>query len=73
MSLAMIDDGPMYQAVGQGLCAKIEEGSGSREAYPNARMIGDKSIGIGFIATGLAYNKEVFARNGWKAPTPGRT
>lgn len=68
MSLAMIDDGPMYQAVGQGLCAKIEEGSGSREAYSNARMIGDKSIGIGFIATGLAYNKEVFARNGWKAP-----
>ncbi|MCP1574959.1 putative spermidine/putrescine transport system substrate-binding protein [Herbaspirillum rubrisubalbicans] len=69
MSLAMIDDGPMYQAVGQGLCANLEEGNGSREAYPNARMIGGKSIGIGFIATGLVYNKEIFAKNGWKAPT----
>ena len=26
-------------------------------------------MGIGFIATGLAYNKDAFAKNGWKAPT----
>lgn len=69
ISVAMIDDGPMYQAVGQGLCAKVEDGASIRELYPNARMLGDKSVGIAFIATGLAYNKEVFAKNGWKAPT----
>lgn len=69
ISVAMIDDGPMYQAVGQGLCAKIEDGPSIKELYPNARMIGGKSVGMAFIATGLAYNKEVFAKNGWKAPT----
>jgi putative spermidine/putrescine transport system substrate-binding protein len=69
ISVALIDDGPMYQAVGQGLCARVEDTGSIKELYPNARMIGDKSVGIGFIATGLAYNKETFAKNGWKAPT----
>ncbi|SEM03837.1 putative spermidine/putrescine transport system substrate-binding protein [Variovorax sp. YR750] len=69
MSLVMIDDGPMYQAIGQGLCAKVEDSGSIKELYPNARMVGDRSVGIGFIATGLAYNKEVFAKNGWAPPT----
>ena len=69
ISVALIDDGPMYQAIGQGLCAKVEDAGSIKELYPNARMVGDKSVGIGFIATGLAYNKDVFAKNGWKAPT----
>ena len=69
MSLAIIDDGPMYQAIGQGLCAPVEDAGSIRELYPNAKMVGDKSVGIGFIATGLGYNKDVFAKNGWKAPT----
>ena len=69
ISVALIDDGPMYQAVGLGLCAKVDDSGAIKELYPNARMIGDKSVGIGFIATGLAYNKDTFAKNGWKAPT----
>ena len=69
LSVVLIDDGPMYQAVGQGLCAKVEQSGSIKDLYPNARMLGDSSVGIGFIATGLAYNKEVFAKNGWKAPT----
>ena len=69
ISVALIDDGPMYQAIGQGLCAKVEDSGSIKDLYPNARMIGDKSVGIGFIATGLAYNKDAFAKNGWKAPT----
>lgn len=72
LSVALIDDGPMYQAVGQGLCAKVEESGSIKELYPNARMLGGNSIGMGFIASGLAYNKEVFAKNGWKAPTSWR-
>lgn len=68
ISVALIDDGPMYQAVGQGLCSKVEDTGAIKELYPAARMVGDKSVGIGFIATGLAYNKDVFAKNGWKAP-----
>lgn len=69
ISLAIIDDGPMYQAVGQGLCAPVEQAGSVKELYDNARMVGDKSVGIGFIATGLGYNKEVFAKNGWAPPT----
>jgi putative spermidine/putrescine transport system substrate-binding protein len=69
ISVALIDDGPMYQAVGQGLCTKVEQSGSIQELYPNARMLGDSSVGIGYIATGLAYNKDVFAKNGWKAPT----
>ena len=40
-----------------------------KDIYANARMVGDRSIGVGFIATGLAYNKDVFKKNGWAAPT----
>lgn len=69
MSLAIIDDGPMYQAVGQGLCATVETIGSIKELYSNAEMVGGKSVGIGFIATGLGYNKEIFAKNGWAAPT----
>jgi putative spermidine/putrescine transport system substrate-binding protein len=69
ISLAIIDDGPMYQAVGQSLCAPVESAGAIKELYPNAEMVGGKSVGIGFIATGLGYNKEIFAKNGWAAPT----
>ncbi len=69
ISLAIIDDGPMYQAVSQGLCAPVEKAGSINDLYDNARMVGDKSVGIAFIATGLGYNKEIFKRNGWAAPT----
>jgi len=69
ISVALIDDAPMYQAVEQGLCAKVEETGAVKEMYPKARMVGGRSVGLGFIATGLVYNKAVFAKNGWKPPT----
>src|SRR5512144_1829951 len=69
LSVTLIDDGPMYQAVEQKLCAPIADAPVLKDIYPNARMIGDRSIGVGFIATGLAYNKDVFKKNGWAAPT----
>lgn len=69
ISVALIDDGPMYQAVAAGLCAKIADGPHSRNVYANARMVGERSIGVGFIATGLVYNAQVFEKKGWPAPT----
>ncbi len=69
ISLAIIDDGPMYQAVGQGLCAPVENTGTVKDLYDNARMVGEKSVGIAFIATGLGYNKDVFKKNGWAPPT----
>ncbi len=69
MSLAIIDDGPMYQAVGQGLCAPVEKAGTINDLYDGARMVGDRSVGIAFIATGLGYNKDIFKKNGWAPPT----
>ncbi len=69
MSLAIIDDGPMFQATEQGLCAPVENAGAVKDIYPNAHLPGGMALGIGFVATGLAYNTEVFARNGWSAPT----
>jgi len=69
MSLALIDDGPMQQAMEQGLCAPMELSGPIKDLYPNAYMAGGKAVGFGFYATGLGYNTAVFAKNGWKAPT----
>jgi putative spermidine/putrescine transport system substrate-binding protein len=69
LSLALIDDGPMFQAINQGLCAAIDANPVLDELYPSARMPGGKSLGIGYLAGGLVYNKAVFAKNGWAAPT----
>lgn len=69
LSVALIDDGPMYQAVGQNLCADLDSYPGFDELYPGAHMTGGKSVGIGYIAVGLAYNKEAFNEKGWAAPT----
>jgi putative spermidine/putrescine transport system substrate-binding protein len=69
LSVAIVDDGPMNTAIRSGLCAKLEGGSNSSAVYPNARVEGDLAIGLGYGATGLVYNTEVFKRNGWPAPT----
>ncbi|WP_202032450.1 ABC transporter substrate-binding protein [Agrobacterium fabrum] len=69
ISVALIDDGPMNTAVQFGLCATIEDGPNSKNVYSNARKPGDRSIGLGYGATGLVYNTEVFKKNGWPAPT----
>lgn len=69
ISVAIIDDAPMSVAVEFGLCAKLEEGPNSKNVYPNARRVGDQAIGLGYGATGLVYNTQVFEKNGWPAPT----
>lgn len=68
-SLVLLDSGPMRQAVEQDLCAPLPDSPVMKDLYPNARLPGGKAVGVGFYATGLAYNKGVFAKNGWPAPT----
>lgn len=68
IDVAMIDDGPMQQAVSLGLCAPIE-GLAMDEFEPVALFPGNKAIGFGINGTGLMYNKKVFEENGWPAPT----
>lgn len=70
IDLAILDDGPMQQAVSLGLCAPIESFPALDDIYPLAKANGDgKSIGLGIVATGLAYNTEEYDRNAWPAPT----
>ena len=68
LDVAFIDDGPMTQAIQFGFCDKLDEAVFDG-VYDNARLLDDKAVGVGFIATGLAYNMQVFKENGWDAPT----
>lgn len=69
LSLIWIDSSVMREAVKLDLCAPLPQGPIMNDIYPVAHMEGEKSIGTGFYATGLAYNTEVFAKNGWAPPT----
>lgn len=69
ISLAIIDEGPMFMAIEQGLCGTVENTGPVADIYDAARMPDGKAVGVGFYASGLGYNKDVFAQNGWEPPT----
>jgi putative spermidine/putrescine transport system substrate-binding protein len=68
VDVAILDDGPMYQAVALGLCGDLK-GVDVAQLYPVADMKTGKSVTIGVVATGLMYNRKYFADNKWPAPT----
>lgn len=68
IDVVLMDDGPMQQAVSLGLCATIE-GLNADEFETVAAFPEGKASGLGIIGTGLMYNTEIFAANGWDAPT----
>jgi len=73
MDAAFMDDGVMYQAVQLGFCGQIDTSAPIyRDLYNLVRIPGDKAIGVGFVATGLVYNAQVFQQRGWAAPTSWR-
>jgi putative spermidine/putrescine transport system substrate-binding protein len=65
--VAMMDDGPMVQGIALGLCAPIE-GLDKAQLEPMAVFPEAKGVAMGMVATGLMYNKKVFAERGWAAP-----
>ena len=67
MNVVIVDDGPMYQAIQYGYCEPLTDAPVYADVYDMARF-GGKAIGVGFNATGIAYNKATFAKNGWAAP-----
>jgi putative spermidine/putrescine transport system substrate-binding protein len=67
IDVAIVDDGPMYQAIQLGFCGKIE--GVPADLYEAARFKDDRAVGIGLVATGLMYNTKVFAEKGWAPPT----
>lgn len=67
IDVAIVDDGPMYQAIQLGFCSKIE--GLPNDLYDAARFKGDSAVAIGLVGTGLMYNTKVFADKGWAPPT----
>lgn len=68
IDIAIMDDGPIFQAGADGLCSSSTPKYTS-ELYPLANMDSVKAVGIGVVATGIEYNTATFAKNGWSAPT----
>lgn len=68
IDVAIVDDGPMYQAIQLGFCGKVE-GLPKADLYDAAQFKDDKAVAIGLVATGIMYNTKIFAEKGWAAPT----
>jgi len=69
LDVVLLDDGPMYQAVNFGFCDTINASETVSNVYDIARMGTDKAIGIGFVVTGIAYNRKMFEEQGWPLPS----
>ncbi len=68
LDVVFLDDGPMFQAIDFGFCDTVKDAAIFDDIYDIAKMGTDKAVGTGFVVTGLAYNKDMFAKNGWSAP-----
>ena len=68
IDVAILDDGPMYQAVALGFCAPLAKAAVYDELYDLARIPSGKAVMIGVNGTGIMYNKKAFDENKWPAP-----
>lgn len=68
IDIAFVDDGPMTQAINFGYCETVDEVTFT-DLYDASRMLKNKAVGVGIVATGLAYNADLFKEKGWDAPT----
>jgi putative spermidine/putrescine transport system substrate-binding protein len=68
IDVAIVDDGPMFQAIQLGFCAPIQ-GLPAADIYDSAKFKDNKAVGIGLVGTGIMYNTKVFKEKGWAAPT----
>jgi putative spermidine/putrescine transport system substrate-binding protein len=68
IDVAIVDDGPMYQAIQLGFCAKIE-GLSKDELYDAAKFKDDRAVAVGQTGTGFMINTKVFKEKGWATPT----
>lgn len=68
IDVAILDDGPMYQAIELGFCKPIE-GLDKANLFEQALYPEDKAVATGIVATGLFYNADYFEKQGWQPPT----
>lgn len=69
IDVAMIDDGPMAQAVALGYCRDLDLGDIKDDIYDIALFPDGKSVAYAVLGSGIVYNTEYFADMGWDAPT----
>ena len=67
INIAIMDDGPMYQATQRGLCAPLEDAPVMKDLYPLSRL-GPTAVGMGMVATGIGYNADAFKKAGLPPP-----
>jgi putative spermidine/putrescine transport system substrate-binding protein len=69
IDVAILDDGPMYQAVALGFCAPLAKAPVYDALYDLAKVPSGKAVMIGMNGTGIIYNKKIFDENKWPAPS----
>src|SRR5258708_2192920 len=70
IDVAILDDGPMYQAVALGFCAPLAKAPVYDTLYDLAKVPSGKAVMIGMNGTGIIYNKKMFDENKWPTPAP---
>jgi putative spermidine/putrescine transport system substrate-binding protein len=68
IDVAIVDDGPMYQAIKLGFCTSVQ-GLDKSGLYPAAFFRDDKAVAVGQTGTGFMINTKVFKEKGWATPT----
>jgi putative spermidine/putrescine transport system substrate-binding protein len=68
IDVAIVDDGPMYQAISLGFCAPIQA-LPAADIHDSAKFKDNKAVGIGLVGTGIMFNTKYFRDKGWAAPT----
>jgi len=69
IDVAIVDDGPMYQAVALGFCGDLEKAPIYGDLYDVMKFSSNKAVGLGMVGTGIMYSKKAFDDNKWPAPT----
>src|SRR2546429_826857 len=69
IDVAIVDDGPMYQAVALGFCRELDKAAILGDVYDVMKFSSNKAVGLGVVGTGIMYAKKVFDEMKWPAPT----
>jgi putative spermidine/putrescine transport system substrate-binding protein len=69
IDVAIVDDGPMYQAVALGFCRDLAKAPIYNDVHDVMKFSSNKAVGLGLVATGIVYSKKAFDENKWPAPS----